>query len=77
MLKLEYLLERMKEGRDDKDYAEVIEIIENTRLLNKGQKITVTSILQSVENLREKLLVRAHGNSLLKGLDYPKASEVY
>ena len=77
MLKLENLIQRLTQGTEDKDYADLIEMIKNSTFSNKTQKITVTNIFQVVETLREKLLVRAHGNSLLKGLDQPRAAEVY
>ena len=69
MLKLENLIQRLTQGTEDKDYADLIEMIKNNTFFNKTQKITVTNIFQLVETSREKLLVRAHGNSLLKGLD--------
>lgn len=76
LLKLEALALRLADGTDDKEYAELIEVLD-TVPMSKAQKQSVTQLYQAIEQTREKLLAKTHKNSLLKDLEQPTAREVF
>ena len=76
LLKLEALATRLGGGTDDKEYAELLEVLD-TVPMSKAQKQSVTQLYQVIEQIREKLLAKTHKNSLLKDLEQPTAREVF
>lgn len=74
LIKLESLSEQMAKGTDDREYSEIIEIIESAPL--SGKK-SVSALLNQLESLRSKLLTHTHGNTILKDLDHPTSKQVF